>query len=111
MSGVAAAEFYRRVTRVEVRDERTFTFHVDKLSFEFASIGGFQLLPEHLERPAFADPEKYRTFADVTGAGTNILLRSARPMTGRYVVVWFTRLPWIDGGYRGGVRSIVVRSG
>ncbi|TXH32761.1 MAG: hypothetical protein E6Q91_00950 [Actinobacteria bacterium] len=59
----------------------------------------------------FADPEKYRTFADVTGAGTNILLRSARPMTGRYVVVWFTRLPWIDGGYRGGVRSIVVRSG
>jgi hypothetical protein len=59
----------------------------------------------------FADPEKYRTFADVTGAGTNILLRSARPVTGRYVVVWFTRLPWIDGGYRGGVRSIVVRSG
>ena len=32
-------------------------------------------------------------------------------MTGRYVVVWFTRLPWIDGNYRGGVRSIVVRSG
>jgi serine/threonine protein kinase len=59
----------------------------------------------------FANPEKYRTFADVTGAGTSILLRSARPMTGRYVVVWFTRLPWIDGGYRGGVRSIVVRSG
>ncbi len=59
----------------------------------------------------FADPDKYRTFADVTGAGTNILLRSARPVTGRYVVVWFTRLPWIDGGYRGGVRSIVVRSG
>ena len=59
----------------------------------------------------FADPEKYRTFAEVTGAGTNILLRSARPMSGRYVVVWFTRLPWIDGGYRGGVRSIVVRSG
>jgi putative peptidoglycan lipid II flippase len=58
-----------------------------------------------------ADPEKYRRFAEVTGAGTNILLRSARPMTGRYVVVWFTRLPWIDGGYRGGVRSIVVRSG
>ncbi len=61
MSGVAAAEFYRRVTRVEVKDERTFTLHVDKLTFEFASIGGFQLLPEHLERPAFADPAQYRT--------------------------------------------------
>jgi putative peptidoglycan lipid II flippase len=59
----------------------------------------------------FADPQRFRTFADVTGAGSHILLRSARPMTGRYVVVWFTRLPWIDGGYRGGVRSIVIRSG
>jgi hypothetical protein len=58
-----------------------------------------------------ADPARYRTFASVTGAGTHILLRSARPMTGRYVVVWFTRLPWIDGGYRGGVRSIIIRSG
>lgn len=60
MSGVASAEFYRRVTRIEVKDERTFTFHVDKLSFEFASIGGFQLLPAHLEREAFADPAQYR---------------------------------------------------
>jgi putative peptidoglycan lipid II flippase len=59
----------------------------------------------------YANPDRYRTFANVTGAGNRILLRSARPMTGRYVVVWFTRLPWIDGGYRGGVRSIVVRSG
>ena len=59
----------------------------------------------------FANPRKFREFAEVTGAGRRILLRSPRPMTGRYVVVWFTRLPWIDGGYRGGVRSIVVRSG
>lgn len=59
----------------------------------------------------FSDPTKYRTFADVTGAGSHILLRSPRPMNGRYVLVWFTRLPWIDGGYRGGVRSVVVRSG
>lgn len=59
----------------------------------------------------FADPKRFRTFADVTGAGSRIRLRSPRPMTGRYVLVWFTRLPWIDGGYRGGVRSILVRSG
>lgn len=59
----------------------------------------------------YSDPDRYRTFADVTGAGSHILLRSPRPMTARYVVVWFTRLPWIDGGYRGGVRSVVVRSG
>ena len=61
MSGVASAEFYRRVTKVDVVDDRTFTLHVSKLTFEFASIGGFQLLPEHLERPAFAEPAQYRT--------------------------------------------------
>lgn len=59
----------------------------------------------------YDDVERYRQFAEVTGAGSRILLRTARPMTGRYVVVWFTRLPWIEGGYRGGVRSLVVRSG
>lgn len=64
-----------------------------------------------LANKRFTDPAKYRTFARVTGAGSRILLRSPRPMSGRYVLVWFTRLPWIDGGYRGGVRSIVVRSG
>jgi putative peptidoglycan lipid II flippase len=58
-----------------------------------------------------ADPARYRVFAEVTGAGSHILLRSPRPLTARYIVVWFTRLPWVDGGYRGGVRSIVVRSG
>jgi putative peptidoglycan lipid II flippase len=57
------------------------------------------------------DPARYRVFAEVTGAGSHILLRSPRPVTARYIVVWFTRLPWIDGGYRGGVRSVVVRSG
>lgn len=59
----------------------------------------------------FSNVARYRTFADVTGAGSHILLRSPRQMTTRYVVIWFTRLPWIDGQYRGGVRSVVVRSG
>ena len=58
-----------------------------------------------------SDPSRYRVFAAVTGAGSRILLRSPMPITARYVVVWFTRLPWVDGGYRGGVRSVVVRSG
>ena len=58
-----------------------------------------------------SDPTRYRVFAAVTGAGSRILLLSPMPITARYVVVWFTRLPWVDGGYRGGVRSVVVRSG
>lgn len=57
------------------------------------------------------DPARLKEFAEVTGAGSRILLRAPRPVTARYIVIWFTRLPWIDGGYRGGVRSVVVRSG
>lgn len=59
----------------------------------------------------YDETSRYRVFAAVTGAGSHILLRSPQPMIARYVVVWFTRLPWVDGGYRGGVRSVVVRSG
>lgn len=80
-------------------------------SVELRLVGANSNLQVLIGNKRLADPVRYRTFADVTGAGSRILLRSARPVTGRYVTVWFTRLPWIDGGYRGGVRSIVVRSG
>ncbi|MCC7272381.1 MAG: peptide ABC transporter substrate-binding protein [Alphaproteobacteria bacterium] len=60
MSGVTSAEGYRRITRIDVKDERTFTVHVDRLTYEFAASGSFQLVPEHLEREAFADPAQYR---------------------------------------------------
>lgn len=59
----------------------------------------------------YEDPAKYKQFAEVIGAGSRIRLRAPRPVIGRYVVIWFTRLPWIEGSYRGGVRAVVVRSG
>ena len=59
-SGVASGELYRRITRIDVKDAKTFTLHVDKLTFEFAAINDFQVLPAHLERPRFADPAAYR---------------------------------------------------
>ncbi|CAB4695160.1 MAG: protein kinase [Actinobacteria bacterium] len=33
------------------------------------------------------------------------------PATGRYVVVWLTSLPAVDGGFRGEISEIVVRGG
>lgn len=80
-------------------------------SVELKLVGANSNLRVMVGNKRFANPNRFRTFASVTGAGSHILLRSARPMTGRYVLVWFTRLPWIDGGYRGGVRKILVRSG
>ena len=59
-SAVGNAEFYRRVTKIDVKDDKTFTLHVDKLTFDYAAINDFVLLPAHLERAAFADPAQYR---------------------------------------------------
>jgi peptide/nickel transport system substrate-binding protein len=43
-----------------VKDDKTFTLHVDKLTFDYAAIDDFVLLPAHIERAAFADPAQYR---------------------------------------------------
>lgn len=59
-SGISNAELYRRITGIEVKDDRTFTLHVDKLTFDYAAIHDFMLLPAHIERDAFAEPAQYR---------------------------------------------------
>ena len=37
------------------------------------------------------------------------MLRVPKPVTTRYLLVWFTQLPWADGAYQGGVSNIRVR--
>jgi peptide/nickel transport system substrate-binding protein len=59
-SAVGNAELYRRIASIDVKDDKTFTLHVDKLTFDYAAINDFVLLPAHLERTAFADPAQYR---------------------------------------------------
>ncbi len=60
-SGVSAAELYRRIHKIDVKDAKTFTMHFDKLTFEYAAINDFRLLPAHVEAAAFAEPAQYRT--------------------------------------------------
>jgi peptide/nickel transport system substrate-binding protein len=60
-SGVANGELYRRITKVDVKDDKTFTLHINKLTFEYAAINDFFVLPEHIERARFADPAAYRS--------------------------------------------------
>jgi peptide/nickel transport system substrate-binding protein len=60
-SGVANGEIYRRITKIDVKDDKTFTMHFDKLTFDYAAINDFNILPEHLERARFADPAAYRS--------------------------------------------------
>jgi peptide/nickel transport system substrate-binding protein len=59
-TGVADQELYRRIARIDVKDDKTFTMELDKLDFDYADESDFEILPEHLERAAFANPAQYR---------------------------------------------------
>ena len=72
-SGFGNFEAFRRITAVDVVDDKTFTLHVDRVTFDYNGLS-VDLLPARLERPIFeADPEGYRnrtTFdADPTNPG------------------------------------------
>ena len=72
-SGVSDSELYRRIVKIDVRDDRTFTLHLDKRTCDFADISDFGLLPAHIERANFANPLEYRNRSayetDTTNAG------------------------------------------
>jgi peptide/nickel transport system substrate-binding protein len=70
-SGISNLDLYRRIIRVEAHDAKNFTLHVDKVSFEFAAINDFLLLPAHIERANFSEPESYRRRTAFDTATTN----------------------------------------
>ena len=91
-SAVSDAELYRRITRIDVKDGKTFTLHLNKLTFDYAAINGFVLLPAHIERPAFAEPAQYRIqtryATDPTNPGLyNGPYRIAEVATGSHVAL------------------------
>ena len=53
-------------------------------------------------------PEQFRSLADVTGAGSTLTLRVPRPVTTRYVLVWFTALPPEGSSFQGGIAEVRV---
>ena len=60
-TGVSGFEFYKRVYKINIKNDKTFTLHMDKLFFDYNSIGGFELLPAHLEEHIFkSSPVEYR---------------------------------------------------
>ncbi len=59
-SGVADGELYRRILSLEVKDEKTFTLHMDRLTYDYNALDALRLLPEHIERKNFASPKDYR---------------------------------------------------
>ncbi|MFO1352485.1 MAG: peptide ABC transporter substrate-binding protein [Gammaproteobacteria bacterium] len=60
-AGIGNQEMYRRILKIDARDDKTFTLHEDRVTFEYAAINDFLLLPAHLEKPVFeANPSEYR---------------------------------------------------
>jgi serine/threonine protein kinase len=79
---------------------------VDAVSLRLAGIGtNLSLLAT--DDPA-APVASFTTMAQVVGAGTSVTIRVPRPVTTRYLVVWLTGLPPIDGAYQGGIADIKV---
>jgi peptide/nickel transport system substrate-binding protein len=60
LSAVSNGELYRRISAIDAKDDKTFTLHVNKLTFDYAAINDFVLLPAHVEKQAFANPAQYR---------------------------------------------------
>jgi peptide/nickel transport system substrate-binding protein len=59
-SGISNMELYRSLYEIDVKDDKTFTMHFDKLDFNYAAINDFLLLPAHIEHVAFAEPAEYK---------------------------------------------------
>ncbi|MBS0526764.1 MAG: peptide ABC transporter substrate-binding protein [Proteobacteria bacterium] len=60
-SGVPSVEDYRRILKVEIKDDRHFTITRDRVTFDYNVLDFFPL-PAHIEKPIFdADPAEYRT--------------------------------------------------
>lgn len=60
VSGVSNVEAFKRILKIDVIDEKTVVFHVDRVTFDYNSMSGFTLLPAHLERPKFDAPVEYK---------------------------------------------------
>jgi peptide/nickel transport system substrate-binding protein len=103
-SSTGNLELYRRILKVDVHDKKTFTFHVSKLSFEYAGINDFGILPAHIERQNFTDPANYRRRTGYDTDTTNPGLyfgpyRIAQVVPGSHVVLepnptWYGEKPY-----------------
>jgi len=60
-AGINNQELYRRMEKIEARDDRNFTIFWNKRVCEAEAINDFEVVPAHLERETASDPAAYRT--------------------------------------------------
>jgi peptide/nickel transport system substrate-binding protein len=60
-TGANNIDMYRRIYKLEVHDDKRFTIHLDRVTFDYNVLGDLFPLPDHIEREVFeADPYEYR---------------------------------------------------
>ncbi|MFQ5774821.1 MAG: peptide ABC transporter substrate-binding protein [Kiloniellaceae bacterium] len=105
-SGVSDFEAFRRILKIDVIDDKTFTLHVDRITYDY-NAAGLDLLPAHIERPIFeADPAAYRNRTAFDADPTNPGLafgpyRIVEVVSGSQIVVarnptWWGAAPAFD---------------
>jgi len=102
-TGVGNIEAFRRILKIDVVDDKTVVLHVDRITFDYNSLGGMDLLPAHLEREPFADPAEYRnrTLFDRDPANPGLYFgpyRITEVVSGSHVVLepnptWYGQAP------------------
>ncbi len=110
-SGVGNIEIYRSIYKIDLKDEKTFTLHFDKLAFDYNAINDFGLLPAHLEEAAFAQPAEYknRTTYDTETTNRGLYMgpyRIVEAVSGSHVALEPNPLWW---GRKPAFKRIVVR--
>ncbi len=81
---------------------------VGKVTLELVGNGSdLQVLTSNEEG---AGPQDYDLMAQATEAGETVTLKGPNPPSARYILIWMTGLPQVDGGWRGGVREVTVTS-
>jgi hypothetical protein len=83
------------------------TSKVNSVSVEFSRAGqGVSVYVSDSQTPSLKTSE---LLAKATFSGTSQTLRNSTPLSGRYVLVWLTRLPQVDvGTYQSGITEIQV---
>lgn len=59
-SGVVVSELYDQIEKIEVHDDHSFTIFNNKRNCDYQGLGGFGLLPAHIDEANFAEPHEYR---------------------------------------------------
>ena len=112
-SGVVSSEGYRRITSIDVVDDKTFVMHVDRVTFRYNAINDFDLVPAHLERPIFeADPANYRNRSTYETDITNPALhlgpyKVTEVSTGAYLVLEPNETWWGEAPF---FKKIVIKA-